>query len=113
MVSKSSWAYSPTLPVRGALLDEGQRSFLGVLGADDPLAECLGQDLPSSSGRSRVLWMASRVPRTASGALELTMSAISWARSRSFSCSTTSVIMPELVGALGAHPFVLAHQRHP
>ena len=38
--------------------------------------------------------MARRVPRTASGALRLTMSVISWARVRSWSCSTTSVMSP-------------------
>ncbi|EPQ77710.1 Enoyl-CoA hydratase [Mycobacterium marinum MB2] len=38
--------------------------------------------------------MARRVPRTASGALRLTMSAISCARSSSRSCSTTSLIKP-------------------
>src|ERR1700758_950350 len=37
----------------------------------------------SCIGRSSPLTMASRVPRTASGALELTIPAISWARSRS------------------------------
>ena len=38
--------------------------------------------------------MARRVPRTASGALRLTISVISSARVRSWSCSTTSVMSP-------------------
>ena len=48
----------------------------------------------SCSGRSRPLRIARRVPRTASGALRLTSSAISRARSSSRSCSTTSETMP-------------------
>src|SRR4029078_11153733 len=48
----------------------------------------------SFHGRARVLWRARLVPRTASGAFELTMSAISWARSSRRSWSTTSLIIP-------------------
>ena len=67
----------------------------------------------SCSGRSSPLRIASRVPRTASGALRLTIDAISRARSSNRSCSTTSETSPSSYAALRAHALVPPGERDP
>ena len=67
----------------------------------------------SCSGRSRLLRMARRVPRTASGALRLTSAAISRARVSRSSCVDDLGDQPELVGPLGAHALVAAGEGDP
>ena len=83
------------LPVRVALLEEGAGAFLRVVGDRDLHAVALGQELGLVGATTTSdLRIARRVPRTASGALRFTTSAISHARSSSASGSTSSLTNP-------------------
>ena len=76
------------------MFEERAGAFGGVVGVQTRSRNASASSSASYSGSPRPLRIASRVPRTASGALRLTVSASSRARSASRSCSTTSVTSP-------------------